>query len=181
VPAAAVAGSRIDVAYATRGIGAGSWTLEDIRGARIEGGALSSASATAPITIPRVNLQSVYSVRFDSSGPFGSASVVRPIVVVTPRPSAPAPRIISFTIDRAAVADGDPVTVRYRVSADSGDLLAVDAQGTIWAQSALHGNDGAAQLALPHFRENKELQIRLVVRRGPQLAAAGLGVEAIAR
>lgn len=181
VPATAVAGSRINVAYATQGIGSASWSMEDIRGARIDGGSLPLASATAPITIPRVTSQSVYTVRIDSNGPFGSAGVARPIVVVTPHPAAAPPRIISFAIDRAAVADGDSINVRYRVNADSGDVLAVDAQGTIVAQSALRGNSGTAQLPLPRFGENKDLQIRLVVRRGPQLAASGLGVDVIAR
>lgn len=180
VPATAVAGSQINVAYATRGIGSASWSMEDLRGARVDGGSLPFGSAAAPITVPRVSSQSVYTVRIDSNGPFGSASVARPIVIMTPRPAAPPPRIISFAIDREAVAGGDPVNVRYRVNADSGDLLAVDAQGTIWAQSALRGNSGTVQLAMPHFTENKELQIRLVVRRGPQLAAAGLGIEAVA-
>ncbi len=180
VPATAVAGAPINVGYATRGIGSATWRLDDIRGARIDGGPLPSGSSTARITVPRVTTQSVYTVRLDSSGPFGSASLARPVVVATPHPPAPPPRIISFAIDRAAVADGDAVTVRYRVNADSGDILAVDAQGTILAQSALHGNSGTVELALPRLGENKELQIRLVVRRGPQLAAAGLGVEAIA-
>ncbi len=180
VPATAIAGSPVSVTYQTRGFGSANWTLEDLRGARIDGGALDSAAGAARITAPRVVTQSVYSVRVESSGPFGSASMERPIVIVTPRPSAAPPRIISFAIDRAAVADGDSVTVRYRVNADSGDILAVDAQGTIWAQSALRGSSGSLTLNLPNFGTNKELQIRLVVRRGPQLAAAGLGVETIA-
>ncbi len=180
VPAMAVAGSPLSIGYQTQGIGSSSWSLEDVRGARIDGGVLQGRSSTR-ITAPRVPTQSVYTVRIASSGPFGSATAERPIVIVTPRPAAMPPRIISFTVDRAAVADGTPVTVRYRVNADSGDVLAVDAQGTIWAQSAVRGNSGSVDLNLPRFGTNKELQIRLVVRRGPQLAAAGLGVEAIAQ
>jgi hypothetical protein len=45
----------------------------------------------------------------------------------------------------------------------------------------LKRGSGVTELALPRFNQNKELQIRLVVRRGPQLAAAGVGLEAIAR
>lgn len=181
VPASALAGSSLSIGYQTQGIGSPSWSLEDVRGARIDGGTLQSGTSSTRITTPRVTSQSLFTVRVASSGPFGSASTERPIVIVTPRPAAMPPRIISFTVDRAAVADGAPVTVRYRVNADSGDILAVDAQGTIWAQSAVHGNSGTVDLNLPRFGANKELQIRLVVRRGPQLAAAGLGVEAIAQ
>lgn len=180
VPATAVAGAPVSVAYQTAGLGSASWSLEDMRGARIDGGSLDSANGSARINAPRVAAQSVYNVRIDSSSVFGSASAQRPIVVVTPRPAVAPPRIISFAADRAAVGDGDAVNVRYRVNADSGDLLAVDAQGTIWAQSALRGNNGNVALQLPRFGANKELQIRLVVRRGPQLAASGLGVETIA-
>lgn len=66
------------------------------------------------------------------------------------------PRIISFTLERSIVPDAGMVVARYRVSADSCDLLAVDAQGTIWAQAAIHG-DGITRLALPHFGGDKEL------------------------
>ena len=161
VPATAIAGSPVSVAYQTRGLGSTVWRLEDIRGARIDGGELPSTAGSVAHN--------------------GAASMERPIVVVTPRPAIAPPRIISFTVDRAAVADGGSVTTRYRVNADSGDVLAIDAQGTIWAQSALRGTSGAVTLNLPRFGENKELQIRLFVRRGPQLAATGLGVETIAR
>ena len=181
VPATALAGAPLSVAYQMQGLGSANWSLEDIRGAPVDGGALPSGAGSARITAPHVVTQSVYSVRVASSGPFGSASMERPIVIVTPRPAIAPPRIISFSVDRAAVADGDSITVRYRVNADSGDILAVDAQGTILAQSALHGTSGAATLDLPRFGENKELQIRLVVRRGSQLAATGLGFETIAR
>jgi hypothetical protein len=181
VPASAIAGSAVSIGYQTRGIGSSSWSLEDMRGARIDGGTLPAGTSATRIAVPRVTSQSMYTVRFASNGPFGSAGTERPIVIVTPRPALAPPRIISFTVDRAAVADGDPVTVRYRVNAQSGDVLAVDAQGTIWAQSALQANSGTAELRLPRFGRNKELQIRLVVRRGPQLAAAGLGVETIAQ
>ena len=179
VPASAVAGSPFEVAYRTGGISSPGWELQDLRGSRVASGSLDTPSGTIRIAAPRVLTQAVYAVRVVSSGPFGSASASRPIVLVTPRPAGPPPRIISFSVDRAAVADGDTVTVRYRVSADSGDVLAVDAQGTIWAQAAIRSS-GVTQLALPRFQQNKELQIRLVVRRGPQLAAAGIGVETIA-
>ncbi|HET9030390.1 MAG TPA: hypothetical protein VFN49_09440 [Candidatus Aquilonibacter sp.] len=178
VPASAIAGASIDVRYATRGVGSTQWELRDIRGARVAGG--SAPSDPIRVNVPRVTTQSAYALTVRSSGPFGSAAATRPMIVMTPRPAVAPPRIISFSVDRAAVADGSAVTVRYRVSADSGDVLAVDAQGTIWSQAAIRSS-GVTQLSLPMFHRNKELQIRLVVRRGPQLAAAGIGVEAIAQ
>lgn len=180
VPDRIVGGSPLSFHYIIDGVGNRRWEIDDLSGARIASGTLDAAEGNATIAAPRPQVQTVYELHVGAAGPFGSADASRPLVVVTPHPSAAAPRIISFTLDRSIVPDAGTVVARYRVSADSGDLLAVDAQGTIWAQAAIHG-DGITRLALPRFGGDKELQIRLVVRRGAQLAAAGIGVEAIGR
>ncbi len=178
VPAAATAGSRINVSYAFAGSGAHEWEILDLTGARIDGGALSGNTGTAAIPVPRVSTQTAYAVRLRNSGAFGDATAERPLIVNTPRPSAPPPRISSLTLDDAQVTDGTPVTVRYRVSAQYGDILATDAQGTIWAQQPLNAN-GVTVLPLPRFGRNKELQIRLVARRADAQVSSGLGLSVV--
>jgi hypothetical protein len=179
IPATALAGAPLDMRYASSGIAARSWELDDLRGGRIDGGTLASANASAKISAPRPSSQTAYTLRVIAAGPFGSASAERPIIVTTPVPAMPLPRIISLDLDNAAVPDGASVTVRYRMDADHGDVLATDAQGTIWAEAPANAK-GVTTLQLPRFNANKELQVRLVVRRGTELAFAGVGLQVLA-
>ncbi len=179
VPASAIAGTSFDVGYATAAATARGWRLDDLGGTRIAGGRLDGSAGRVTIEAPKVGSQSVFDVRISASNLLGEASAVRPVVIVTPRPVAASPRIIAFSLDRAVVDDGGSIVARYRVSADSGDLVAVDAQGGIVAQAAT-GPTGLTTLRLPIFGRDRELQIRLVVRRGPQLATSGIGVQVVA-
>ncbi len=180
VPASVLAGANVGMTYATNGAGTRTWEIDDVHGGRIEDGSLAAASGSATIPAPRPVTQTAYTLRVATSGAFGSAEMSRPLIVVTPQPPVRPPRIISFSVDRAAIPDGGTLTARYRVSAQSGDVLAIDAQGNIIAQAAIHGADGAVRLTLPRFGRIKDLQLRLVVRRGAQLAAASVGVEVAA-
>ncbi len=174
-PARVVTGTALEVAYATHGSGARSWELDTLNGARVAGAALASASGTVRIDAPRTDRERTYVLRVRVDGLAGSDQAMRPLVVQTPVPANPPPRITSFALDRTNVADGGTVVARYRIDAQSGDVLANDAQGTIWAQAPTNAS-GVTILQLPRFGRRKELQIRLVVRRGSQLAASGLGI-----
>lgn len=181
VPASAIAGTPVHIAFDTRGIGTRSWEIDDVGGARVAGGPLASGAGTIAVRAPRTTTASIYDVRVTAAGPFGTVRMSRPLVVQTPRPALPAPRIVAFSLDRGVAADGGTIIARYRVSAQSGTILALDALGAIVAQTVIHGNDGSAQLALPYFGSSRQLQVRLVVRRGAQLATAAIGLEVAGR
>lgn len=178
LPVSATAGTQIALGYAAAGIGDAQWEIDDLNGARVDGGTLGSKDGTAAIPVPRPSTQTAYTVRVIRHGALGSASAERPLIVNTPRPSEPPPRITSLTLDSAQVLDGSTVTVRYRVSAQYGDVLASDAQGTIWAQQPLDAA-GVTTLSLPRFGRNKELQIRVVARRADAEASSGVGLSVV--
>jgi len=112
------------------------------------------------------------------AGALGHASVERPIVAYTPRPPAIVPFVSSLSIDRAAVRDGGTVVVRYRTNVREGDVLAADAQGTIWAEAPVVAS-GITTLVLPKFGHEKELQIRVIVKNERRIAQAGVGLQVI--
>ncbi len=175
VASPAIAGSTMNMHYRFRGVGSREWEVDDINGGRIDGGSLSSNEGTAPIPVPRAPAQTTYVMRVMSHGAFGSAVAERPFVAQTPLPAAGPPRISTLTLDQAEVLDGSPVVVRYRVSAQYGDVVASDAQGTVWAQQPLNAQ-GVTTLSLPRFGRDKELQIRLVARRGDAEVSSGIGL-----
>lgn len=180
LPLAAIAGTRTDIGYTFSGIGTHEWEIRDLDGARVSGGALAGSHGNASVTVPNATTQAAFTLHVTTRAPWSSVSVERPLIVMTPRPALAPPRIASLSIDRAQVPDGAPVVVRYRVSAQSGDVLITDAQGTIWAQQALNAT-GLTQLKLPPFSRDKELQVRLLARRGGAQTSAGVGLLALAR
>ncbi|MDE2481737.1 MAG: hypothetical protein KGN02_06070 [bacterium] len=176
-PSRVVAGSHFDLRFAARGPGARTWSLEGLDGSRVDGGALAGGASVVTIAAPRADRERTYVLRVSERNAFGSADATRPLVVETPAPSNDPPRITEFSLDANDVRDGGTIVARYRVDAERGDVLATDAQGTIWAEAPTNAS-GVTTLQLPRFGRRKELQVRLVVRRGAQLAASGLGVVA---
>lgn len=179
-PPSVIAGTPMTFHFATRGLAWRRWEIDDLRGGRVSSGALAAAGGTATVVAPRTGRQRAYALRIVAKNAFARADASRAFVVVTPRPSAPPPRVIAFSVDRATVPDGGTIVARYRVSADTGTVLAVDALGNIVAQAAIHGS-GSVALQLPHLGAPRELEIRLVVRRGAQLATAGIGIDTVVR
>ncbi len=176
VPARAVAGATVTIRYATSGTGRRIWELDDLAGTRIAGGTLADAGGNLVVNAPASDRVRAYVLRLRERGAFGEAIAARPFVVETPAPPIAPPRITAFALDASRVPDGGTVVARYRIDAQSGDVLASDAQGTIWAEAPTNPR-GITRLTLPRFGRAKELQIRLVVRRGRQLAASGIGLE----
>lgn len=178
-PASAVSGSRINVAFAFAGLGTHEWEIDDLSGGRIDGGAVEGPQDLQSIPVPKVNAQTPYALRLVNRGPLGTAVEERPLVVTTARPPVPPPQILSLALDDSRVPDGSAVTVRYKVSGQYGDVIAVDAQGTVWAQKPLDPQ-GLTTLQLPHFGRDKELQVRVVARRGDAETSSGIGLQVLA-
>ncbi len=178
-PAAAVAGSRINVAYAFGGIGRHEWEVDDLSGARVDGGPVAGSQDALTIPVPNVSTQTVFALRLINRGPLGTAAEERPLVVATARPSAAPPEIASLALENSQVADGGSVTVRYKASGQYGDVSAVDAQGIVWAHKALDSR-GVTTLQLPRFGRDKELQVRVVARRGDAESTSGVGLQVLA-
>lgn len=175
MPTNAVGGEHASVSYALANTSHGTWELDDLRGGRLDGGVISTKTGSFSVALPRANDRETYLLAVHAQG-FGSAVQSVPIVADTPAPSGPPLRVSALSLDQAVVSDGGTVTVRYRVDSANGEVLAVDAQGTIWARTPLSPS-GVTTLKLPTFGKDKELQIRVVARRGTQLAQAGVGVQ----
>ena len=177
-PSNVVGGTRVSAIYRIAGAGNATWELDDLHGGRLDGGTLAAAGGTFQFAVPKSRDRETYVVRVASQGRFGEASSSLPMVADTPVPPASPLRVSAFSVDRATLNDGDAVKVRYRTDARSGEVQAVDAQGTVWARAALSPS-GISTLKLPTFGREKELQIRIVAKSGAQYAQSGVGVAVV--
>ena len=177
VPPLGVAGAPLQISYETGGVGSPGWSLADASGATIASGALASPRGIFTVTLPPADRARDYVVRLRDAGPLGSADRAEPVTAM-PAPVPQHQLIDALAVDASQVPDGGSVTVRYRTSAQRGDVEVRDAQNTLWARAPL-SRSGASVLALPHFGKAKELRVTLNAEGDGQRASSSVGLNVV--
>jgi hypothetical protein len=171
-PAHVTAGDRVEVDYATAGLGSVGYVVRNSSGVVASGTLPHGASAFGFRTDRNTDR---YAIDLTISGIAGGASAERIVQAKAPPPAPRVASIRSLDIQPSVAVGGTPIDVRYAASAQSGTLRLVDANGTPW-DAAPYSSKGSVLLHAPHVDAPEHFTIRLDVRNGTSVAAASTGV-----
>jgi hypothetical protein len=178
VPAHAVAGSPVRLAYASAGFGAVSYVAKANDGTVVATEQLPARTGEIVFTPPARLASHRLSVTLSAQAPWGSASRTASFAVTRPdAPSAPqqVARVLSFAAHREAVADRESVLASYLAVADRGTLELLDPAGKI-VRSVPFGRVGTTRIAVPAAYRDVPLTAQLTVHRKGTRAVSSIDV-----
>jgi len=181
VPAAAVSGTRVPVAFAASGVGAVRYAVETPEGDVLAQGMLTRPAGVFAVDLPPTRRKRRVDVILTQAGALGSDRIVARIVAAATPTHAVAPHaeIRSFSVLDETVKSGQPIAARYRVRAASATLALIDQRGRTVA-TALAGPRGRATLVAPNVPVDQDLRVVLHARTGRSATQSVLAVHVLA-
>lgn len=181
VPARAVSGTSVPVAFAASGIGRIEYAVETPEGDVLQRGRTGMHAGVFAVDLPAARYKRSVDVILMQTGALGTdRRIARIAAAPTPvRIVAPRAEILSFAVKNDTIKSGQPVTVLYRVRAKSATVALVDQTGTIRA-TALAGARGRATLVAPDVAVDQDLRVVLRARSGKTATQSVLAVHVLA-
>jgi hypothetical protein len=185
-PSQALAGSTIDVPYASAGIGNLRYTVTSALGTHLASGSLNRPFGALHVSLPRAYRDQTYRVRVTLEGLLGAAFNEADIYArAMPRPrkavhvAARPPQIRSFAV--TANTEGPPgIDAYYDVDADSGSVEILDTRGIQYGVSPLN-RTGRAHFAMPSGIDAATLAVVLRAQRRGLSSETRIALPSLAR
>lgn len=185
-PQRVLAGSSLEVPYATRGFGIAEYQLANAQGAQLAAGLVPSGAGVLRLHVPSDSHGSPYRVRLTMRGALGTAEQVASVSslggVAAPAPvrkktSPPAPvaAISEVAVSPNPVKAGGTIDVRYAANAISGTIWVLDSDGRAWAATP-YDPSGRSSVVIPLSAAGRQLRVVVSAKRGNTHAQSTVGV-----
>lgn len=153
----------VQIPYSAFGAGTLSYDVRDAAQHVVSAGRLPLGSGAIAFQSGSGNTSYRATLRFRQL--FGERErVAGPIVVTTPVPAPLPPEIRAFEVASTQVRSGDPIEVRYALSASGGSLRVVDVAGITLANAALDPH-GRTTIAAPPVTSATPVRVELRATR----------------
>ena len=178
VPARAVAGSQVRLAYSAGGIGNLDYAATSDDGAVVSTARLTAPTGEIAFGLPPASASHRISVAVSLHGPLGasSRSVSFPVVQPEPTPVAvrdTSARILSFSARRDQAGNGETILASYLAVGERGTIVLRDVAGKTVA-SAPFGHVGTSRIAVPAPYRTTPITATLTVHHGKGRAMASV-------
>lgn len=186
-PQRVLAGTALEVPYATRGFGTVQYQLANAQGAQLAAGLVPAGAGVLRLRVPADSHGSPYRVRLSMRGALGSdqqdASVVAlggasiPAAAPKKKTASPAPvaAISELAVTPNPVKAGGTIDVRYAANAVSGTIWLLDNDGRAWAATP-YDPSGHSSVVIPLSAAGRQLRVVVSAKRGATHAQSTVGL-----
>lgn len=185
-PQRVLAGSALEVPYATHGFGTVQYQLANAQGAQLAAGLVPAGAGVLRLRVPGDSHGSPYRVRLTMRGALGSDQQSASVSALGGFASAPAAKkkpvtpqpvaaISEVAVSPNPVKAGGTIDVRYAANAISGTIWVLDSDGRAWAATP-YDPSGHSSVVVPLSAAGRQLRVVVSAKRGNTQAQSTVGL-----